>query len=234
MLFVDFTQCRVLLNLRTSQPFEEVLEDLGQVLKMTGAKRMYTTTGDEVRSFSQLRNEFADIETFYLDSSATAIAPIGSPIRRSRSRNNVSTAATAAATILHDEPGKPTVVVRQRARSKSRPRVLYAPENEISNRGSADFTALDIAKEDPIKLNIRGLRRTFYPPIHHPPVDNSAPDKKLQLQWVHGYRGLDVRKNLWVLPSGELLYFVAAVAILYDRDEETQRHYTGHTEDIMR
>lgn len=225
-------QCRVLLNLRTSQPFEEVLEDLGQVLKMTGAKRMYTSTGDEVRSFSQLRNEFADIETFYLDSTATAIAAIGSPIRRSRSRNNVSAVATAAAaaTIIHDD--KPAI--RQRARSKSRPRVLYAPENEIANRGSADFTALDIAKEDPIKLNIRGLRRTFYPPIHHPPVDNTTPDKKLQLQWVHGYRGLDVRKNLWVLPSGELLYFVAAVAVLYDRDEETQRHYTGHTEDIMR
>lgn len=111
---------------------------------------------------------------------------------------------------------------------------MYAPENEISGRGSADFTALDIVKEDPIKLNIRGLRRTFYPPVHHPPVDNSAPDKKLHLQWVHGYRGLDTRKNLWVLPSGELLYFVAAIAVLYDRDEETQRHYTGHTEDIMR
>lgn len=48
-------QCRVLLNLRTSQPFEEVLEDLGQVLKMTGAKKMYTNAGQEVRSFSQLR-----------------------------------------------------------------------------------------------------------------------------------------------------------------------------------
>lgn len=42
-------QCRVLLNLRTSQPFEEVLEDLGQVLKINGAKKMYTGTGQEVR-----------------------------------------------------------------------------------------------------------------------------------------------------------------------------------------
>lgn len=233
LVFKIYLQCRVLLNLRTSQPFEEVVDDLGQVLKMAGAKRIYTSTGDEVRSFSQLRNEFADIETFYLDSSTTAIAPIpiGSPIRRSRSRNNVST--LAAATVVHDEqPVK--AAVRQRARSKSRPRVLYAPENEIAARGSADFTAIDIVKEDPIKLNIRGLRRTFYPPMHHGPVDNSAPDRKLQLQWVHGYRGLDVRKNLWVLPSGELLYFVAAVAVLYDRDEQAQRHYTGHTEDIMR
>lgn len=41
-------KCRVLLNLRTSQPFEEVLEDLGQVLKINGAKKMYTGTGQEV------------------------------------------------------------------------------------------------------------------------------------------------------------------------------------------
>lgn len=83
-------------------------------------------------------------------------------------------------------------------------------------------------------MNIRGIRRTFYPPAQQTQIDNSPPDKKLQLKWVHGYRGRDTHKNLWVLPSGELLYYVAAIAVLYDRDEETQRHYTGHTEDIMR
>lgn len=49
----------------------------------------------------------------------------------------------------------------------------------------------------------------------------------------YGYRGTDSRRNLWVLPTGELLYYVAAVAVMYDRDEESQRHYTGHTEDIQ-
>lgn len=56
----------MLLNLRTTQPFEEVLEDLGQVLKMNNARRMFTVSGQEVRSFSQLRHEFADMDTFYL------------------------------------------------------------------------------------------------------------------------------------------------------------------------
>lgn len=36
-----------------------------------------------------------------------------------------------------------------------------------------------------------------------------------------------------MLPTGELLFWVAAVAVLYDRDEEQQRHYIGHTEDIQ-
>lgn len=125
-------QCRVLLNLRTSQPFEEVLEDLGQVLKMTGAKRMYTASGQEVRSFSQLRNEFAEIDTFYLGTSVAAIVqpPIiasgpASPIRRSRSRAGLA----AGPPIVQEDVSKTTA--RQRARSKSRPRVLYAPESEI-------------------------------------------------------------------------------------------------------
>jgi microtubule-associated protein-like 1/2 len=30
-----------------------------------------------------------------------------------------------------------------------------------------------------------------------------------------------------------MLYFVGAVAVLYDRDEDAQRHYIGHTEDIQ-
>ncbi|XP_044754220.1 echinoderm microtubule-associated protein-like CG42247 [Coccinella septempunctata] len=212
-------QCRVLLNLRTTQPFEEVVEDLGQVLKMNGAKRMYTVSGQEVRSFSQLRNEFADVDTFYL-----GVGSVGSvnnlmmsPVRRGRARV-VNTA------IVED-------LSKRRSRSKSRPRALYAPESEIVRTN--DYTLLEVLKEEPIRVTIKGLRRTFYPPLHHPPMDNTPPDKKLQLEWVYGYRGTDSRKNLWVLPTGELLYFVAAVAVMYDRDEDAQRHYTGHTEDIQ-
>ncbi|XP_043497504.1 echinoderm microtubule-associated protein-like CG42247 [Polistes fuscatus] len=212
-------QCRVLLNLRTSQPFEEVLEDLGQVLKMNGAKRMFTVSGQEVRSFSQLRNEFADIDTFYLGTGSSmgiSGAITASPTRRSRSR------------------GPPTVVEdlgrQRRARSKSRPRALYAPDSEVVRIN--DYSVVEVLRDEPARVTIRGLRRSFYPPTRLPPVDNSPPDKKLQLEWVYGYRGTDTRRNLWVLPSGELLYYVAAVAVLFDREENAQRHYIGHTEDI--
>ncbi|XP_044268037.1 echinoderm microtubule-associated protein-like CG42247 isoform X2 [Tribolium madens] len=214
-------QCRVLLNLRTSQPFEEVLEDLGQVLKMNGAKRMFTVSGQEVRSFSQLRNEFADVDTFYLGVGSVGGGVGGvmlSPVRRARSR--------APQTAIVEDMSK-----QRRARSKSRPRALYAPESEIVRTN--DYTLLEVLKEEPVRVTIKGLRRTFYPPIHHAPMDNTPPEKKMQLEWVYGYRGTDSRRNLWVLPTGELLYFVAAVAVMYDRDEEAQRHYTGHTEDIQ-
>lgn len=108
----------MLLNLRTSQPFEEVLEDLGQVLKMSGAKRMFTVSGQEVRSFSQLRNEFADEDTFYLGVGVIGASVMLSPARRSRSR-------APQPAVVED------ISKQRRARSKSRPRALYAPENEI-------------------------------------------------------------------------------------------------------
>lgn len=150
------------------------------MLKMVGARKMYTNAGHEVRSFSQLRNEFSDIETFYLAQSVQGIgtAP-SSPERRSRSRAGGG-GGVGGPPIDIDVPKQSA---RQRARSKSRPRVLYAPESEIV-RSTAEYTLVDALKEEPTKVTIKGLRRTFYPPLHHPMVDNSPPDKKLQLQWV--------------------------------------------------
>ncbi|XP_046389885.1 echinoderm microtubule-associated protein-like CG42247 [Ischnura elegans] len=209
-------QCRVLLNLRTTQPFEEVLEDLGQVLKMSGAKQMYTLSGNEVRSFSQLRNEFADVETFYLCHG-------GSPLLGRNSVLNGDTGGrrSRAGSVAAD------VDRRRRSRSRGKRSVTYG-DNE-----TRDYSLVEVLKEEPLRLILRGLKRTFYPPLHHPPADNSPPDKRLQLEWVYGYRGTDTRRNLWVLPTGELLYYVAAVAVLYDRDEDTQRHYVAHSEDIQ-
>jgi len=48
----------------------------------------------------------------------------------------------------------------------------------------------------------------------------------------YGYRGRDCRNNLYVLKSGEIIYFTAAVVVIYDVDNHGQRHYTEHTDDI--
>ncbi|KAB0398557.1 hypothetical protein E2I00_009908, partial [Balaenoptera physalus] len=48
----------------------------------------------------------------------------------------------------------------------------------------------------------------------------------------YGYRGRDCRANLYLLPTGEIVYFVASVAVLYNVEEQRQRHYLGHNDDI--
>merc|ERR1719342_1258702 len=59
-----------------------------------------------------------------------------------------------------------------------------------------------------------------------------APSQKLKLEWVYGYRGKDARCNLQLLPTGEMIYFVSSVVVLYNTEEHTQRHYLAHNEDI--
>ena len=48
----------------------------------------------------------------------------------------------------------------------------------------------------------------------------------------YGYRGRDCRNNLLILPTGEIVYHIAAVVILLDRVTGEQRHYLGHNDDI--
>ncbi|ELW71121.1 Echinoderm microtubule-associated protein-like 2 [Tupaia chinensis] len=61
---------------------------------------------------------------------------------------------------------------------------------------------------------------------------SELPACRLKLDWVYGYRGRDCRANLYLLPTGEIVYFVASVAVLYSVEEQRQRHYLGHNDDI--
>lgn len=60
-----------------------------------------------------------------------------------------------------------------------------------------------------------------------------GPEQGLQLQFVHGYRGYDCRNNLLYTQSGEVLYHVAAVGVVYNRQLHNQRFYLGHDDDIL-
>ncbi len=46
----------------------------------------------------------------------------------------------------------------------------------------------------------------------------------------YGYRGRDCRANIYLLPTGEIVYFIASVVVLFNYEERTQRHYLGHTD----
>ncbi|BFZ12124.1 hypothetical protein BsWGS_15165 [Bradybaena similaris] len=91
-------------------------------------------------------------------------------------------------------------------------------------------------EEGSIRLCIRGRVVNLSTPSDLTDYDISkpgeVPSEKLQLEWVYGYRGRDCRSNLYFLPTGEVIYFTAAVVVLHNVEEQTQRHYLGHTDDI--
>ncbi|KAL5008221.1 hypothetical protein ScPMuIL_013802 [Solemya velum] len=60
-----------------------------------------------------------------------------------------------------------------------------------------------------------------------------GPNDGLKLEFVHGYRGYDCRNNLFYTQSSEIVYHVAAVGIVYNKEKNTQRFYLEHTDDIL-
>ncbi|XP_045917959.1 echinoderm microtubule-associated protein-like 1 isoform X4 [Micropterus dolomieu] len=92
-------------------------------------------------------------------------------------------------------------------------------------------------EEGYVRMYLKGRPITMYMPKDQ--VDSYSlearadlPSNKLKLDWVYGYRGRDCRSNLYLLPTGETVYFIASVVVLFNVDEQLQRHYTGHTDDI--
>ncbi|XP_043215511.1 echinoderm microtubule-associated protein-like 2 isoform X9 [Amphibalanus amphitrite] len=93
------------------------------------------------------------------------------------------------------------------------------------------------ADEGVLKIYLRGRPVNLYAPSavrdeYQLTRAVPAPKHRLRLEWVYGYRGKDCRNNLYLLPTGEMIYFVAGVVVLHNADDQTQRHYTGHTDDV--
>ncbi|XP_041430311.1 echinoderm microtubule-associated protein-like 1 isoform X4 [Xenopus laevis] len=93
------------------------------------------------------------------------------------------------------------------------------------------------AEEGYVKMFLRGRPVAMYMPkdqvdTYSLEAKGELPAKRLKLEWVYGYRGRDCRSNLYLLPTGETVYFIASVVVLYNVEEQLQRHYTGHTDDV--
>ncbi|NXI77483.1 EMAL1 protein, partial [Rhipidura dahli] len=93
------------------------------------------------------------------------------------------------------------------------------------------------AEEGYVKMFLRGRPVTMCMPKEQVESYNleakvELPAKRLKLEWVYGYRGRDCRSNLYLLPTGETVYFIASVVVLFNVEEQLQRHYTGHNDDV--
>lgn len=107
---------------------------------------------------------------------------------------------------------------------------LFKNSTQTCTFNEDDGTVKMFLRGRPIILNATSDAKETYDVTKVQP----APNKKLKLDWVYGYRGKDCRSNLYQLPTGEMAYFVASVVVLYNVDEQSQRHYIGHTDDVKR
>ncbi|KAM9014198.1 echinoderm microtubule-associated protein-like 1 isoform 10-T10 [Ara ararauna] len=115
------------------------------------------------------------------------------------------------------------------------PAVKSKPKEPMFSAGKRRVT--HCKEEGYVKMFLRGRPVTMYMPKEQVESYNleakvELPAKRLKLEWVYGYRGRDCRSNLYLLPTGETVYFIASVVVLYNVEEQLQRHYTGHNDDV--
>ena len=64
------------------------------------------------------------------------------------------------------------------------------------------------------------------------PNMEKAPKVKLELDHVYGYRAKDCTNNIFYLKCGDILYHAAALGIVLDIAENTQKFFDLHIDDI--
>ncbi|KAM7398914.1 hypothetical protein PAMP_018218 [Pampus punctatissimus] len=119
---------------------------------------------------------------------------------------------------LLSSPSSPKKEVLQSIKSKSKECTFNAEDGYVRM----------FLRGRPVTMHIPDQQRESYSLDHK----MALPDRKLKLQWVYGYRGRDCRSNLYLLPTGEIVYFNASVVVLYNTEEQQQRHYLGHNDDV--
>ncbi|XP_051966138.1 echinoderm microtubule-associated protein-like 2 isoform X1 [Xyrauchen texanus] len=119
----------------------------------------------------------------------------------------------------------------------SRSRTTSSSSSTCGKRDSKTKECTLNADDGYVRMFLRGRPITMH--IPHQLRDSyslehkvALPERKLKLQWVYGYRGRDCRSNLYLLPTGEIVYFNASVVVLYNVEEQQQRHYLGHNDDV--
>jgi hypothetical protein len=80
-------------------------------------------------------------------------------------------------------------------------------------------------------------RKGVYTPTDLTPttVARSAklPKAGLSLEHVYGYAGVNVTApNVWYTDTNKIVYYTAAVGVVYDPINHTQRFFFGHDDDI--
>ncbi|XP_053379131.1 uncharacterized protein LOC123526739 isoform X2 [Mercenaria mercenaria] len=231
---------KIILNPQTKQAFEDWLEDISNPTMPVMTLFSDSTPYPQIKSFSQLFREHQANSNFI--ACGDELKPLELMKKRQASSSNSSTDSIGDSKYrkkklqkqqdmgqIHENgrPESPTSTAMSR----------YDMGPRYSQRGrmkDSRQSIKDTVLEKGVELEVDGVFKEFFPPSCTDPKDNgSKPGSMLNCEWVYGFRGRDTRHNLMVLPqTEELVYYVASIVVLYDKDNDTQRHYIQHNEEI--
>ncbi|XP_048581146.1 echinoderm microtubule-associated protein-like 4 isoform X2 [Nematostella vectensis] len=197
------SKCKILLNSKTTKSYEDILKDISEMMKLKSHTRIKDLFTKDGTKVGGMSELFHGPQTYF-----AVVAPETVPKR------NLSNPSLQSSEGLSPSQSRKI----QRSRKKQR-------RDQQGNQQS-------------ITVRVKGKKLTYYSPTNNDrlTVDEdddeafSPPDAKPQLDWVYGYQG--TQHNLHVLPSGEILYFISRIVVIYNKKSNIQRHYTGHADDI--
>uniref|UniRef100_A0A8C0DBB3 Echinoderm microtubule-associated protein-like 3 n=1 Tax=Balaenoptera musculus TaxID=9771 RepID=A0A8C0DBB3_BALMU len=128
---------------------------------------------------------------------------------------------------------QPLQIHRQTQESKNSTPTKSIKRPPTAEKSHNSWENSDDTQGEYVKMFMRGRPITMFIPSdvdNYDDIRTELPPEKLKLEWVYGYRGKDCRANVYLLPTGEIVYFIASVVVLFNYEERTQRHYLGHTD----
>ncbi|XP_055519541.1 echinoderm microtubule-associated protein-like 1 [Leucoraja erinacea] len=146
---------------------------------------------------------------------------------------------TRARLFMQALPSKPSLsngTATPPKRNNAIPQSPSSPRKEPASKSKPKESVFS-AEDGYVKMFLRGRPVTMHMPqalmaSYKLQATSELPAHKLKMEWVYGYRGRDCRSNLYLLPTGEIVYFIASVVVLYNVEEQQQRHYLGHNDDV--
>jgi microtubule-associated protein-like 6 len=127
---------------------------------------------------------------------------------------------------------------------------FYASLGEFSNH-FRKLTEMKEENESNVRFNLLKQAPNIYQDLNNSSenvikklyesgINDSSPPNadELELEFIYGYRGFDCRNNLFyvTLPANNgrfILYYAAALGILYDCKKRKQTYFRGHNDDVL-
>ncbi|KAI3380118.1 hypothetical protein SNEBB_001204 [Seison nebaliae] len=104
----------------------------------------------------------------------------------------------------------------------------YDLDSEIENEKQKSYER-SVYKED-LKLLRKKIRDDMKPGEKRAP----PPNEGIEIEYVHGYRGYDCHNNIiYIANKNEFIYNVAALGVIYNINNGTQRFYNQHNDDVL-
>ncbi|XP_033763625.1 echinoderm microtubule-associated protein-like 2 isoform X2 [Pecten maximus] len=234
---------KVILNPETSMSFDQILSDMGDMINMHATSLyLYKKPETRVTSYSQLFREFKTVDEFIICGEELVPVPDSTGQKRTAPSSNSSNESVTSRGSRQKKMQKSFDYDTQEYEDYSGDIEQYSyPDNDDRKRWEDIIEQVsfdDIQDDDEenakrVKVRIRGKYKEYFQPERPTPDNRSRPNGKLILEWLYGYRSNDNNTSMLMYHrTGELVCYMDAAVVFYNRCFDQQRFYLAHTEEI--